>query len=106
MGNEALRGERGTIHISARETIAPDVQLSAYAYRYRLQPSIQDIDLRVGDRPTDRNRILEHREISDGETDTERRRFGGSITVDQLTSGQLVKRLFDMARGKHISARQ
>src|SRR5260370_16211879 len=52
--DELFGGQLRTIEIAARETNAADVQLAGHAHGEGLEMPVQDIDLGVGDGPTDR----------------------------------------------------
>src|SRR5262249_15997713 len=54
VGHVPLRGQTGTAEIAPRKTCACNVKLTHNPGRYRLQPAVQNINLRVPDRTTNR----------------------------------------------------
>ena len=53
--NKPLRRQTRTTHIPTRQTRTRNVKLTAHTSRYRLQTSVQNVDLRVPDRTADRH---------------------------------------------------
>src|SRR3954469_25860306 len=53
--NEPLRRQPRTANIAPRQTRTRNVKLTAHPGRYRLQTAVQNVDLRVPDRTTDRH---------------------------------------------------
>src|SRR5207244_6841869 len=58
VGHELLCGQLGTMQISPRQPHAPDVQLSRDPHWHGIECTIQDVDLRVGNRASDDYGIL------------------------------------------------
>jgi hypothetical protein len=55
VGDEAPGGDLGLVEVAAGEAGAADVELSGHAHRDRTSVGIEDVDLRVGDRPSNRD---------------------------------------------------
>ena len=55
IGDEFFRGQFVAPKIAAREAVAADADLASHSDRHRLQLRIEQIDLRVVDRPADWN---------------------------------------------------
>src|SRR4029077_9280989 len=53
--HEPFRRQPRTTNIPARQTRTRNVKLTAHTSRYRLQTSVQNVDLRVPDRTADRS---------------------------------------------------
>ena len=53
--DEFFRGQFVALEITARQAVAADADLAAHSDRHRLQLRIEQIDLRVVDRPADWN---------------------------------------------------
>ena len=55
MGNKSLRSQLWTIQIIARQAVTAGVQFAGNADRDRLQMFVEDINLRIGNGPANRN---------------------------------------------------
>ncbi len=53
VGDEALGGQLGSLPVTERYSIAPDVQLTRYPDRAQITVLIQNVDCRVGNRSSD-----------------------------------------------------
>jgi len=53
--HESLGGQLGAIEVASRYACATDINLTQHSGRNQLSASIEYVDLRVGDRPPDRN---------------------------------------------------
>ena len=53
--NKSFCGQLGTVQITARHAVAADIEITMYADGHGLQVVIENIDLRIGDRPPDIN---------------------------------------------------
>ena len=58
IGHEALGGQFGSVQIPAPDPGAADVNLAGHPDRHRLTVPVQNVNLRVRDRPADRDRAL------------------------------------------------
>src|SRR6266850_1298739 len=87
IGDEFFRGQFVTLDITAREAVAADADLAAHSDRHRLQLRIEQIDLRVVDRPADWNGSA--RVVFLGLVISYiRRDFRRAVKIDQLAIGQ------------------
>src|SRR6266700_977121 len=57
IGNKLLFRQLGTVQIPTRYSRSSDVQLARHPYRYRLSLTVQNVDPRVRNRPTDRHYV-------------------------------------------------
>jgi hypothetical protein len=55
VGHEAIGGQLRSVQVSSAHTVAADVQLPQSTDGHRLEVSIQDVELRIGDRAADRH---------------------------------------------------
>ena len=68
VGEVAVGGERGLAVVAAGQGDSPEQQLAGHPDRHRLQPAVDDVGGRVGDRPSDRQRAIRpSRRSADGD---------------------------------------
>ena len=83
VGDEALRRQLGPVEVAARDAGAADVELADRAGRHRLEIGAEHIELRVGDRPPDRDRAVRRvvrPDLVDAAAD---HRLGRAVLVDE-----------------------
>ena len=69
-----FRRQLGAIQVTPRESVASDVELAGNPDGQGLQVSIENVDLRIVDRPTDRYRFFICRDSRHGRPDSRLRR--------------------------------
>src|ERR1044071_7102059 len=55
MRHEPLSRQRGTVEITARESLTADADLAKRAHGSELKIRVENVEFRIGDRPTNRN---------------------------------------------------
>src|SRR5262245_13895615 len=80
IGNEPLRGKFGTFVVAARHAFAADIELTRDTHGRWLVLSVKNIELRVVDWRTDRDRPVPCRDQGGGRPN---RGFRGSVHVPQ-----------------------
>ncbi|EOY48306.1 hypothetical protein SLI_3593 [Streptomyces lividans 1326] len=87
VGGEAFGGEGGAAEVAAGELFSGEVQLSGDAGGDRPQGRVQDVDLGVGEGPSDGDgAFFRAVEAVVGDVDGG---FGGPVGVDDLNAGVL-----------------
>src|SRR5271163_1269066 len=88
MRDKLLRRQLRTVEISARQSIAANVQLSNHPDRHRPQATVQNVNLSVRDRLADWHRAVGMRFRRDRIATCEGGAFSGPIAVDQPAAGK------------------
>jgi len=107
MGDEALGGDAGPIHVAAREPGAAEVELAHDTDRSQMAAAIEDVGLGVCDRRTDRHaagpgrRWLVHPVAA-----REGRALGRAVAVDDDDAGQPLERAPHVRDGECLAAGQ
>ncbi len=104
--HEALRGQLGAIPVAAREAVAADVQLADLAGRHPAPLRVEEIDLRVGDRPADRDAGRVGGEVTDRVAGGEGRALRRAVAVDERATGKRLERPPHVRGGQRIAAGQ
>ena len=81
--DEFLGGQSAVVEVAEREAGAAEIDLAGHAHGYGIAAVVQDIDLRVRDRPADGHALRIAREQTHVEGGGERRRFGRAVSVQQ-----------------------
>ncbi len=101
-GDEALGGQPRTTVITPRQADATDIQLASHANRLRVEAFVEDMNLQVGDRPTNRHAApLLAAAAPVGDVDG---RFGRAIQVVQLGLRQQLPRAAGQFRRQRFAA--
>src|SRR5579883_2933178 len=87
--NEFARNCGGFAQITKANTIPSRVEFTRYADRGQFRASIHHVDRGVGNRPTDRDRLVSGPVGRNRKTSSEGRVFRWSITVDDLAIGKV-----------------
>ena len=58
VGDEALGRQLRAVEVAAHHAVPADVELARHPDGHRLEPGVEDVQTRVGDRASDRNRLL------------------------------------------------
>ncbi len=103
--HEALRGERGLLHVAPGEAVTADEQLAGDAHGHRLTVRVQHVDARVGQRPADGHRGARLRGLRHPEGGGEDGALRGAVAVGD-GDAQLLQHAARMRRGHHVSTRQ
>ena len=93
----------GIIQVAPRETHAGSVELADFAKCNRAHILVEDIYLRIRNRPPDWNRVGYMIAVTHREAASEGRVFGRSIAVDQTAVRKLVQHSADMPRRNHVA---
>ena len=91
IGNELFRGQFRAIQITAGQSVAAEAQLTRHSDRRGLQVAVQNVNLRVGDRPADGRGSVG--------TSQGKRRVSGVLgraikVMDLLDPGKLIELLY------------
>ena len=84
VGNKLFSSELRVVQVTSSEAIAASVELPGNATRHRLQILVEDVDLCIGDRSTDRYVTLKLACVRGCVTAGEGRVFGWAVAVNQL----------------------
>src|SRR5207237_6485738 len=107
IGNELLSGQFGIVQIPLRKAVTADVELAADADGDRTHLSVEDIDARVRDRRTDRNRVDGlGNVVRDAIAAGKRRPLGWPIAVNDPRGRERFQRAANMADGQRLPADQ
>jgi len=104
IANKALRRKLRPVQITTRYPRPANVQLSHYAYRYRLPIPIQYVNLRVRDRSTDRNTAGVLRHGCDFICGCEGGCLSRTIAIDQMLGRIAVQHTCNYSRGERFTA--
>src|SRR5262245_42458904 len=73
------------VQVTSGQTVPSNVEISRYSNGHRLVISVQDINLGISNRSTDRNRVDRFTQFSGNPVTTcERGALGGSVSVNNL----------------------
>ncbi len=101
-GDETLGSQPRTLVVATGQAPTGQVQLAEHAHRYRLQVAIEDVAAQVGDRPTDRHRVLALLHAAPvGDVDG---RLGRAIEVIEAGLRQLGEHLLLGVRRQRLAA--
>src|SRR5215213_630640 len=93
------------VEISARQSGSANEQLAGHTHRHSLIISIQDVQFRVADRTSDRNRQRVFRYIDNVMPRGERRVFSRAIRVEEARRWSKLKDVAAGFRISHLAAR-
>ena len=88
VGDKTLLGEFRPIPITARDAVAPDIELTFLADGDRLEVGIKHVELRVGNRPANGDWPLDSAALGHRIDAATHYRFGGSVFIHQHRVGR------------------
>ena len=104
IGNEALRREIRTLQVAIRDHASADVQLAHHSAWHRLEIFVQDIDVRAGDRASDRRQRRPLFRVWSELIGGDHVRLGRPVVVVQLAARQAREQRQECGRRSQLLA--
>ena len=106
MPNEFFRSEVGAIEIASRQTIAAGVKFARHADGRRLQVVVEDINLRIRNRPANGNGAAFSTGSRDAMAAGKCRILRRPVTIDEFAPIQFFQCFLHVPHRQHITSRQ
>src|SRR6185503_2109505 len=102
--DKTFSSQLGATQVSTRQPVATGVELTKNSDRHDIHFLVQNVDLRIGDRLSNRHASAKLLRLPHQMTSSEGRVLGWTIAVDQLALRRLASEPLDLGQRQYVAS--